>query len=207
MDVPSLPMPSQVMIAARSNGDRKYALAACACGGRPGALELRRPGPAELFAEDRAEPHGPLEVQQQRAAHVVVVGVLLDLVVAERLDQAAGPGREVAAVVAEHREGVGQVPDEVAQGVLNLAVALPEVRHVVDVAEGDARLVEAPLRGALREGPVVLEPAEPLLLDEGDDLAVAQERRRGVVVLAQAEYVHGSDHPLRSVRKQEVRSL
>jgi hypothetical protein len=96
----------------------------------------------------------------------------------------------VAAVVAEHRQGRRQVAHEVGGGVPDLAPGVPEVRDMIDVAERDAGRVEAPAHRLGGERAVVLDPGEPLLFAEGDDLPVVQQCGGGVVVLAQPQYEH-----------------
>src|SRR5215469_13700105 len=72
----------------------------------------------------------------------------------------------------------------------NFGPALPEVRQVIDVAEGDAGLIQAISNCEGRKPSEMFLPIEPLLLSEGDDLAVLQERRSGVVVTTYAQDVH-----------------
>src|SRR5690606_28960474 len=80
--------------------------------------------------------------------------------------------------------------DEVADRVRQLLTCLPEVGHMVDVTEGDAGHLQAGPGGVAGEAAIVLDPGDPLLLDERHNLVILDQRRGRVVVLVESEYVH-----------------
>ena len=64
---------------------------------------------------------------------------------------------------------------------------------MIDVLGAESCLVQAVADRAVREGRVVLDAGEPLLLDRGDELPVDDECSRSVaVVRIDAEDVHAS---------------
>ena len=71
---------------------------------------------------------------------------------------------------------------------------------VIEVADLDAAFTQAVLQGVLRKTRVVLLAGEPFLLGRGDDLSVAHEARRAVVIESRyAEDVHLRFVPLHDV--------
>src|SRR5262249_59329557 len=78
-------------------------------------------------------------------------------------------------------------PDDAVEFLQGILV----VDDAIDVGDREARLPEAKLDGMAREGGIVLDPREPLLLPRRDDAAVDQQGRcRIVKVERQAEHLH-----------------
>jgi hypothetical protein len=79
------------------------------------------------------------------------------------------------------------------QQALELQEGLVVEDHAVDVAQADARLLEAVLHGVDREARVVLLAREALFLRRRDDDAILDQRRGAVVVVGRyAEHSHAS---------------
>src|SRR4051812_9303305 len=74
------------------------------------------------------------------------------------------------------------VPDRAQELLADVRARIARDRDVVEVGRGEPRVVEAPLRGEIREARTVLDAIEALLLGGGDELAVDYERRGGVAV-------------------------
>ena len=87
--------------------------------------------------------------------------------------------------------GGGEGFAERAGGAGSDAPAPPVDRDGVDLGHGDAGHAEAFRDGAERERAVVLDPAQPLLLDGGHDLAVPHETGGGGSHRGEAEDDHG----------------
>jgi hypothetical protein len=61
-----------------------------------------------------------------------------------------------------------------------------------EIAARDSRFGQAVADGIIREAPVVLDPAEAFLLRRGDDVSVADDAGRRVVIeAAQSQNLHG----------------
>jgi hypothetical protein len=98
--------------------------------------------------------------------------------------------------LAEGAEAPGEGGHVGGEHALELEQGLVVEAHRVELLGGDARLLQHVLDRVGGEARVVLLAGEPLLLAGGHDLAVAQQRGRGVVVEAgQAEDVgrHGQN--------------
>lgn len=70
---------------------------------------------------------------------------------------------------------------------------------MIDFAEADSGLLQAEPDRLGGKTAVVFDPGEPLLLGEGDDLAVAHQRRRRVVYTGDAKYIHAIHSDSRKV--------
>ena len=87
---------------------------------------------------------------------------------------------------------MGEGPRDLAAQVCE---GIPRHGHVVYIGDGYPGDVEAPSSGIGREAGLVLLPAEPLLLDRGDDLAIDQQRGRGIAVIGVEPQDDHSDIP------------
>jgi hypothetical protein len=91
----------------------------------------------------------------------------------------------------ERREAPGCDGEVSLEDAIELEERLVIEGDAVERVHGDARLAQTSPDGVVREAGVVLHPAEALLLRGGHDLSIAQQARRGVVVVRRDSEVVG----------------